>query len=103
MAIPTDQSPLETKLSTEARFARIERAHNQLLREFYEHTAKADTAYPNGDRRRHYDHHISIDQREIDRREFWKKVLPQLFGGAVLAMLGFAGAAVLFFMRYGGK
>lgn len=102
MPIPTEPAPLETKISTDERFRRIERAHNLLERRFDEHTAAADAAYPGADRRRHYDQHVDMTQREIDRREFWKKLVPQIVGGLVIAAASVLGTAVLFFVRKGG-
>lgn len=102
MALPTEPAPLETKLSTQEMFYRLHREFNRLERRMDEHMAEADTAYPGADRRRHYDHHVNIDQRELDRKEFWKKVIPQVVGGTFLAGLGFFAAAILFFVRNGG-
>ena len=103
MPIPTDFSPLETKMSTDDRFRRLERAHNNLEFALNKHMADADMAYPGADRRRHYDHHVYIDQKEIDRREFWKKVIPQVIGGLVIAGVAVVSTALLFFFRFGGR
>lgn len=100
--IPTEPAPLEPKLTLDQRVHRLERAHNALLIAFDNHTQVADTAYPGADRRRHYDQHVDMTQKEIDRREFWKKLVPQIVGGLVIAAASVLGTAVLFFVRKGG-
>jgi hypothetical protein len=107
--LDTDQSPLEGKQPIAVELRQIRRAHNALVQEhvalkneFYEHSAMADTAYVGGDRRGHHDHHKSEIQKQRDRREFWSKVLPQVFGGIAIAVATLIGVSLLFFIRNGG-
>ena len=102
MSLPTEPATLEGKRPIADELMLLRRAINAVETRLYEHMATADTAYPNADRRKHHDHHTDINQKESDRREFWKKVIPQLIGGILLALLGFMGAALLFFVRFGG-
>ena len=107
--INSDVSPLEGKMPIADELRTMRRAHNALVqehvalkKEFYEHTALADSAYVGGDRRRHHDDHASDIQAQRDRQEFWKKVLPQIVGGIVIAVVTLIGSALLFYVRKGG-
>lgn len=99
--IPTDAAPLEGKLSTADELRQIKKAHNELAKLFFDHTAAADTAYPGADRRRHYDHHVDIEQKVVDRRELMRKLVPQILGGVIMALLGLIAAALVFYAKNG--
>ena len=106
MALPTEPSPLETKLSTQELIYRIHRKLNELEHSMHEFHALLDTAFPGADLNRHRTDHEEIHEKNIERRRLWSNLRSQALAGVMMfaasAVIGLIVFSVTSYLKHGG-
>ena len=96
--LPTDNSPLETSLTTRDLVNRIHRAINKLEHDIALLEASMESAYPGADLNRHRSDHDRIHERELENKMLLRAIKEKSLVGIFLAVGAFVFAAVVAFM-----
>lgn len=106
MSLPTEPSPLETKLSTQELIYRLHRKFNELEHSMHEFHALFDTAFPGADLNRHRADHEEIHEKNVDRRRLWATLRAQAMAGLMMfaasMLLAMAVYSFTSYLKHGG-